>query len=1029
VDAQALRLLQAGGAGDPGQAPAVALRSIGRGSGHGAPPAAAVVPTGGALEIDRGLARERIEARPGGVEQSWLFASRPAGRGDLEVRLEVSGMRVRQHDERGLRFSAPGRDIYYSNATWIDGKGRKTPLVSRYDRGQIVLSVPEAVLESSTYPALLDPTFSAELVFSNPPHIPGGVPVDPVMDCNADQCLIAWIQDSYVVARRASLAAALQDDPVIILGGGRSDESIQVSARGSDYVVTWGSWTHAGGLSTQVVSSTGNIAYAPPKLALQDRQLSPVLLSHGSGVTYAVLFEASDQHHYGFRFVDGEVQAPTAGIDLGKDELTAYNALVAGPNQFAWVHQGTLQRIDASDGHKLDAAPIELSASAHSASAGEASVTFDGENYLVVWQDQGKLWASRVRASDGTLLDPDSGAGPRYLCKTNAAFAPRTSVVNGKLYVSWIDGSHLNIQPFELTPWLNSAVNCAPAQVISAGQYGNGAGFLRGSRGLHSFVNTAGVTTLGFELLANGSSQVTNHGALNYHSPAVSTIWLVSNGRDFALTGFNQETGHTEARLIDGATGGVLHDEPIDLGLSVAGNAAAALASAGSSYLVASTSKARRLHCDGRLGQESALPAGFPPGAIAGDGERYYAVSGPNSSGITGYRLDLEGVVLDAPQPLVSDETAYTLAVSANPLAAADQKAFVVLTQTAEDVLMFRVRSGTGQMLGSQTVSTTDLCCGNYYAVLSSDGTNVKMLWHDNENQIGAWGATINPATGVISDKKSLPITTQDSLWTFDGTHHVEVWNNQTALGRRFDNALSSPDPLDGFELPLKRAERYASNRYGRTLAVYAPYKPEHLGVVPAGYFMDNDLATGDPDSAPASCVSAGEGGAGGDNGGGAGTGGSSISEGGMAGAEAIGGGDGGGLSGGGGENEGGAGSGGPTGAAGEPDTGGSDGGGTAGATSAGSGNAGTPMAGAGTAGTSSRGGNGGTSSNEGGAMSTAGAGPSASPENDSGCGCRVAPSSTTAPWHLLLGALVLLRRRRIPFGTRAPGFTHHVAK
>jgi hypothetical protein len=278
--------------------------------------------------------------------------------------------------------------------------------------------VPEGVLESSVYPAVLDPTFSSELVFSDPPHLPGGVPVDPVMDCNADQCLIAWVQGAHVVARRASLAGALQDDPVIILGAGYDGDSIQVSARGSDYVVTWGSYSHTLGLRTQIVSSTGDIAFAPPKVALQDRQLSPFFLSHGSGVTFAVLYQSSDQHYYGFRFVDGELQAPSDGIDLAKDELTAYNALVAGPNQFAWVHQGTLQRIDASNGDKLDAAPIVLSPSAHSASASQASVTFDGENYVVIWQDQDKLWASRVRASDGALLDPDSGAGPRYLCKT-----------------------------------------------------------------------------------------------------------------------------------------------------------------------------------------------------------------------------------------------------------------------------------------------------------------------------------------------------------------------------------------------------------------------------------------------------------------------------------------------------------------------------------------------------------------------------------------------------------------------------------
>ena len=52
----------------------------------------------------------------------------------------------------------------------------------------------------------------------------------------------------------------------------------------------------------------------------------------------------------------------------------------------------------------------------------------------------------------------------------------------------------------------------------------------------------------------------------------------------------------------DGAVEGTAK---FDLGLSVAGNAAIARASAGSSYLVASMTKARRLDCDGTLGQEA----------------------------------------------------------------------------------------------------------------------------------------------------------------------------------------------------------------------------------------------------------------------------------------------------------------------------------------------------------------------------------------------------------------------------------------
>lgn len=164
---------------------------------------------------------------------------------------------------------------------------------------------------------------------------------------------------------------------------------------------------------------------------------------------------------------------------LSAPKLDEYFSVGVGPNQFAYVYDGRLQRIDSTAGDVLDAVPIELDP--------------DDEMNLVT--------------------------GARQLCKTSAAYQPRTSVVSGKLYVSCIDGSNLDVQSFDLAPWNNTAVNCAPGVVQPAGQYGNGGSKLMGAFGIGSTGNGAGITSFGFELLANGTASLSNSGYLNCHAP------------------------------------------------------------------------------------------------------------------------------------------------------------------------------------------------------------------------------------------------------------------------------------------------------------------------------------------------------------------------------------------------------------------------------------------------------------------------------------------------------------------------------
>ena len=85
---------------------------------------------------------ETLQARNGGVEQSWRFDKKPTGDGAaLEVRVAARGLGYREVGDPGLRFDddATKMGVRYGHATWVDANGARTRLDARFEGGAIVL--------------------------------------------------------------------------------------------------------------------------------------------------------------------------------------------------------------------------------------------------------------------------------------------------------------------------------------------------------------------------------------------------------------------------------------------------------------------------------------------------------------------------------------------------------------------------------------------------------------------------------------------------------------------------------------------------------------------------------------------------------------------------------------------------------------------------------------------------------------------------------------------------------------------------
>jgi hypothetical protein len=153
----------------------------------------------GGIALDRGVARETLENTETEVEQSWRFDAAPPGSGGLVVRIPVQGADSASRSDRGLRFgdSTSAAAALYSDATWVDARGNRTAVPVSWRHGAIEIDVPPAVVSSSSYPAVLDPTVGPEFVIgagAAPGAAPTGTdPPPPLTVAYANGIyLVAW---------------------------------------------------------------------------------------------------------------------------------------------------------------------------------------------------------------------------------------------------------------------------------------------------------------------------------------------------------------------------------------------------------------------------------------------------------------------------------------------------------------------------------------------------------------------------------------------------------------------------------------------------------------------------------------------------------------------------------------------------------------------------------------------------------------------------------------------------------------------
>lgn len=144
------------------------LESIGRGAHLIEPGVSEPTADGYVVSYQRPLGIvESYDIRTEGMEQTFTFQQMPAGSGDLVVRGRVSGPlqpdRLGESSE-GLRFEAAGLGaVRFGGVTGIDAEGVEAAGTVRFDGQYLELVLPEAFVQSASYPMVLDPLVGAEI--------------------------------------------------------------------------------------------------------------------------------------------------------------------------------------------------------------------------------------------------------------------------------------------------------------------------------------------------------------------------------------------------------------------------------------------------------------------------------------------------------------------------------------------------------------------------------------------------------------------------------------------------------------------------------------------------------------------------------------------------------------------------------------------------------------------------------------------------------------------------------------------------
>ncbi|MBL8956568.1 MAG: hypothetical protein JNK82_37685 [Myxococcaceae bacterium] len=376
----------------------------------------------GSLAVRWGPATETLKSSGPGFEHTFVLQSAPEGTGPLTIRVPVEGLDARERTQSGLHFAAPETNLgfAYGEGTWVDARGKRTPVRVRHDRGALTLEVDAATLAGTTWPAVLDPQVSPELGLDNPVYGPEQTEQsEPNIAATNDTFLVGWLDarndSSSVFVARVSKSGELLDPTGLEIA--RNAGAYALAANGTTFLVTYTQRTEVDfryrySVRATRLTSSGGVLDVPAIELDEDASMRHVAATaqgpgfavaylRTNGTTYPVEVAQLDLtgtvNAVGSAGVSGAATAPALATN-GTEVL-----IVWGEAQSLSGSSRLMARRLSAAGEWTGAAFSIGYASNIGYSRAAASATFGAQQYLVAWNGRGADAGAIVA---GTRIDP-----------------------------------------------------------------------------------------------------------------------------------------------------------------------------------------------------------------------------------------------------------------------------------------------------------------------------------------------------------------------------------------------------------------------------------------------------------------------------------------------------------------------------------------------------------------------------------------------------------------------------------------------
>ncbi|KFE70727.1 hypothetical protein DB31_5769 [Hyalangium minutum] len=770
----------------------VKTASISRGPQPLLQAARASVREDGALTLARGPVVEVLQNGDEGLEQRWELAAKPAGTGDLEVRVELAGLDYVSETALGHHYvdRKTGLGVRYGKATWVDAAGVKTPVDSVREGRALVIRVPARVLERSAFPAVLDPIISPEISPDTPVPAPNNTDESsPAIAAGGGLYFVAWTVttsssnlDVLGTRVRASDGAVLDVNGISLGVGSAHQLNPAVASNGSDFLVVWDDSSDI--RAARVRGSTGQIL----------------------GSTFYVSTAASSQGQ------------PAVAFD-GTNYLVVWDDYRNGSHFDVYG-----SRVRASDGVVLDPSGLPISTAAGWQTA--PSVHFDGTQYLVAWSDtrgssEADLYGTRVSVA-GTPLDP---AGILISSAPGYQFSPSIASAGGLFFLAWDDRrNEAQSDVYAARLRASDGVVLDPAGIPLATGPASQTGVSAASDGSrflvvwHHSTDSNSSDVYGQRIGMDGGlidPAAVPLFAATTRQERVPTV--VFDGTRFMVVWVNTWNGFSRGDIHGGRVQpsdlAVIDTPPLLVSSTANSEGAPAVAAGANSYLVVWMDSrgwtggfgihgVRIRASDGVVLDPVAIRispaiAGASNPSVAFDGSHFLVVwndyrgAGPATAHVYGARVrEADGAVLDTEGIAIANTSQRT---QSQPKVAFGEGIYLVtwtdnnVSGTAADVYAARVRASDGGVLDPTGIAVATAAHNESGPATAYGGGTFLVAWSDTRNgflESDIYAARVRASDGVILDSPGFPLNTRTGAQSsvalaFDGSLFLAVWKDE----------------------------------------------------------------------------------------------------------------------------------------------------------------------------------------------------------------------------------------------------------